>query len=54
MEAVENLVVGEEAGADGMVHKPLVECGEHRGEGNVVAALGEYGAKALNLLLAVA
>ena len=54
MDADEHLVVGEEAGADGMVHKPLVERGEHRCEWDFVAALVENCAQAFNLLLAVA
>ena len=49
VETVENLMVGEEAGAGQAVGESLVEGAQHGSEGYVVPALGEYGAQAVAL-----
>ncbi len=54
VETVEYLVVGEQAHAVERVYKPLVQRRFHRREGDVVAALGEYGAQTLVLVRIVA
>ena len=53
MEAAEDLVVGEEAAAEGVVGEALVEGAIDGGEGDVVAAVFEDVADAFGLLLAV-
>ena len=54
VEAVEKLVVGEDAQAQCVVGKALVQGLLHRGEGDAVSPILEDGADAVCLLLAVA
>ena len=54
VEAVENLMVGEDAHPGFGVAETLVECGEYRGERDGVAAVSEDGPQSLDLFLGVA
>ena len=53
VETVENLMVGEYAQLQVVVHEALVDGFQHRGESDVVAAVVEDGFEAFNLLAAV-
>ena len=53
VEAPENLMVGEEAGVEGMVGKSFVEGVVDGGEGDVVASLVEDGAQTVGLPLVI-